>query len=50
MALGMARPKSKLPSPSTNFKFSNKQDYMSEAMHGNQDKVKDAMGLGKKKK
>jgi len=33
MALGMARPKSKLPSPSTNFKFSNKQDYMSEAMN-----------------
>jgi hypothetical protein len=33
MALGLARPKSKLPNPSTNFKFSNKQDYMSEAMN-----------------
>jgi len=27
------RPKSKLPNPSTNFKFSGKQNYLSEAMH-----------------
>jgi hypothetical protein len=33
MALGLSRPKSKLPNPSTNFKFSTKQEYMSEAMN-----------------
>jgi hypothetical protein len=32
MSIGMARPKSKLPNPSTNMKFSTKQDYMSEVM------------------
>ncbi|MGD0511231.1 MAG: hypothetical protein ABSA33_05320 [Candidatus Micrarchaeaceae archaeon] len=33
MALGLARPKSKLPNPSTNFKSSGKQDYLAEAMN-----------------
>jgi hypothetical protein len=33
MALGLSRPKSKLPNPSTNLKFSNHQDYMAEAMN-----------------
>ena len=40
MALGLSRPKSKLPDPSTNFKFSTKQDYMSEAMNAPSKKKK----------
>jgi hypothetical protein len=41
MSLGMGkRPKSKLPNPSTNFKFSTKQDYMSEAMNAPSKKEK----------
>jgi len=31
--LGLARPKSKLPNPSTNTKNTGKQDYMAEAMN-----------------
>lgn len=33
IGLGMGRPKSKLPEPSTNMKTTGKQDYMSEALH-----------------
>jgi len=46
MALGIARPKSKLPNPSTNFKFSTKQDYMSEAMGAPSKKVQTRKNMG----
>ena len=44
MALGLSRPKSKLPNPSTNFKFSTKQDYMAEAMNSPSSKKRKEMG------
>jgi hypothetical protein len=37
--LGLARPKSKLPNPSTNTKNTGKQDYMAEAMRAPQPKA-----------
>ena len=39
IGLGMGRPKSKLPEPSTNMKTTGKQDYMSEALHVKKEKM-----------
>jgi hypothetical protein len=36
--IGLGRPKSKLPEPSTNMKTTGKQDYMMEAMNTKKEK------------